>query len=49
MIRCTHTSSKDDRTPRVDAGEISALYTGATTRASPAPMQVTNHAAMRAA
>jgi hypothetical protein len=43
------TSSKDDRTPRVDAGEISALYTGATTRANPTPTLVTKRAATSAA
>jgi hypothetical protein len=43
------TSSKEDRTPRVDAGEISALYTGATTWESPTPTLVTTRAARSAA
>ena len=39
----------DERTPRVDGGDISALYTGATTRANPEPTLVTKRAAMSAA
>jgi hypothetical protein len=45
----TNISNSVDTTPRADAGEISALYTGATTRENPTPTLVTKRAAMSAA
>ena len=42
-------STRDDRSPRDDAGAISAAYTGATTTANPTPTLVTKRAAMSAA